>query len=114
MGYAPISTVPKRYETLSVEPTVNVIDAEQDSTVGVSCGPVGPPISGYVPGSIVIDQEIIVPEDSEMKDSQRDTKQTRHFLDDGVSDEDDIDDSTSGIFARLKNAARKYSSCGTP
>ncbi|XP_012215838.2 uncharacterized protein [Linepithema humile] len=112
LGYAPINTSPGKYRTLPVvQPTVNVVGAEED---GVSCGPVGPPVPGYVPGGIMIDQEIVVPEGGEIDDDiQRDTEQV-HFLG-GASDEDDIDDSTSGIFARLKSTARKYgSACGIP
>lgn len=92
--------------------TVNVIEAE-DNTVAASCGPIGPPIPGYVPGSIVIDQEIVAPEGGEIEDDvQRETEPVRHFLDE-ASDEDD--DLTSGIFARLKSTAGKYGSpCGIP
>jgi len=94
--------------------TVSVVDAEEDGTVGASCGPIGPPVPGYVSGSIMIDQEIIVPEGGEIEDDiQRETEPARHFIDDGASDEDE--DPTSGIFARLKSAARKYgSACGIP
>lgn len=84
--------------------------------IEADCGPVGPPDPDYVPGSVVIDRELMENEDE--VDALRNTGDSeiyvRHYAGEETSDEeDDSDDSTSGIFARLKSAARKYGSpCG--
>lgn len=73
------------------------------------CGPVGPPAFDYVPGSVVINQEIM--NGDEVEDGIQTNVGTAYirYEDDERSDEEDDDeDSTSGIFARLRSSAQKY------
>lgn len=103
LGYAPINRV---CSPLSAGP----INAEDDT--GADCGPVGPPIPDYVPGSVVIDRELVEHDDEAEDNVQRNNGGSelyvRHYAGDETSDEeDDCDDPTSGIFARLRSVARK-------
>lgn len=93
---------------------IGVLNAEDDTEAG--CGPVGSPDPDYVPGSVVIDREFVENEGEvdSLKNIEGSRTYVRHYAGDETSDEeDDSEDSTSGIFARLKSAARKYGpSCG--
>lgn len=106
LGYAPINR-----GSLSASP-LSVFNVEDD--IEADCGPVGPPDPDYVPGSVVIDQELV--ENEGEVDALRNIEDSEygHYTGNETSDEeDDIDDPTSGIFARLKSAARKFGSpCG--
>ncbi|XP_071641920.1 uncharacterized protein [Temnothorax longispinosus] len=116
LGYAPINRVPTG-RSFAAGPT-SVFNAEND--VEADCGPVGPPDPDYVPGSIVIDRELVENEGEVEADVPRNSQGSevyvRHYAGDETSDEeDDSDDSTSGIFARLRSVARKYGPrCGAP
>lgn len=106
LGYAPINQV-------SASP-IGVFNAEDD--IEADCGPVGPPDPDYVPGSVVIDRELVENEgevDLALRNIEG-SEYVGHYAGDETSDEeDDSDDPTSGIFARLKSVARKYGSpCG--
>lgn len=94
----------------AADPTGAEDDAEAD------CGPIGPPNPDYVPGSVVVDQELVenVGEVDAFKNMEDSRIYLRHYAGDETSDEeDDSDDSTSGIFARLKSVAQKHGpSCG--
>lgn len=90
---------------------IGVFNAEDDT--GADCGPVGPPVPDYVPGSVVIDRELVENEGEAEDDVQRNIDGSemyvRHYVGDETSDEeDDSDDPTSGIFARLRSVARKH------
>lgn len=106
LGYAPINQVSTAGPIAPVE-----LDAEDE----VDCGPVGPPDPEYVPGSVVINRELVEDEreDEREVDGPRNGEDSERYVrryrgDEASDEEDDSDDSTSGIFARLKSAARKY------
>lgn len=103
LGYAPINRVCSG-KPLSADP----INVEDDTAA--DCGPVGPPIPDYVPGSVVIDRELVEHDDEAENDVQRNNGSklyVRHYAGDESDEEDDCDDPTSGIFARLRSVARK-------
>lgn len=86
--------------------SLNSLDALD---VDDGCGPIGPPAPDYVPGSVVINQEIV--NAGEAEDGIHTNVGTAYisYEDDERSDEEDDDeDSTSGIFARLRSSAQKY------
>lgn len=90
-----------------------MLNAQDD--IGADCGPVGPPDPDYVPGSIQIDRDLVESNlrGEEIEDDTGDSKAmyVRHYAGGDISEEeDDSDDSTSGIFARLKSVARKHGS----
>ncbi|KYN03537.1 hypothetical protein ALC62_05664 [Cyphomyrmex costatus] len=109
LGYAPIN------RPLPVNSAGEFNNVEDDA--GADCGPTGPPDPDYVPGSVVINREEIVRnghrvDDDSLRNDRSDVDRTdvdRHY--DGISDDDeeyDSGESASGIFARLKNIARKH------
>lgn len=104
LGYVPIDGIfPSGSMRNQMHPTINV---ENDDA---GCGPLGPPVPGYVPGNVVIDREFIKNE-GETEDDNGDTEKeyVYHYLsDDASEEEDDIDSPTSGLFARLKTITRK-------
>ncbi|XP_046824194.1 uncharacterized protein LOC124426502 isoform X1 [Vespa crabro] len=76
-----------------------------------SCGPIGPPLPGYIPGSIIIknDVETETPRDIE----EIDTNTYNYNVDNIEINEDNQFGPESGIIARLRNAARKHSVSST-
>ncbi|XP_011874793.1 PREDICTED: uncharacterized protein LOC105565862 [Vollenhovia emeryi] len=107
LGYAPINQPTGMAYAAG---SVGEFNAEDD--IEPDCGPVGPPDPDYVPGSVVINQEVVEDDGEVVVDARTDVDGSKVYVrhyDDGSSDEqDDSDDSTSGIFARLKSAARKF------
>lgn len=69
-----------------------------------SCGPTGPPLPGYIPGSVIIknDVEMETPRDIE----QIETDTYNYNVE---TNEDNQFGQETGIIARLRNAARKHS-----
>lgn len=109
LGYAPINRVlPERSGRPLSAGSIGVFNADD---TGADCGPVGPPDPDYVPGSVVIDRELVENEGEIEDDASRNIEDSemyvRHYAGDS-DEEDDSDDSTSGIFARLKSVAQKY------
>lgn len=112
LGYAPVDglIVPgklMRPGASYVDSGVGLIDAED--AIGEGCGPLGPPVPGYVPGNIMVNREVVEIEGENESNSRRNERiYFRHYLDDVSDEEDDFNDSTSGIFAKLRNTAQKY------
>jgi len=107
LGYVPINGISPR----SMEDRIQT--AMFDMEDGTGCGPLGPPVPDYVPGNIVINRELIEA-GNEVKDnihSEENSYVHRYLNDENDEEEDDVDSPTSGIFARLRSAARKYSTC---
>lgn len=118
LGYAPVDglLVPERALTRSGASSVNsgiaLVDAE-DADEG--CGPEGPPIPGYVPGTVTINREVVEVEGESEDDGRRSERvYSRQYLDDVSDEEDDVGGTTSGIFARLRNTAQKYGQATCP
>lgn len=94
LGYAPINgALPGKLSSTLTNP----VSVEDDG----GCGPVGPPASDYVPGTVMINQEVI--NDGEVEDGIQTEEDYEHS-----DEEDDEDNSSSGIFARLRSSAQKY------
>lgn len=103
----PIDRVP-----VSAAP-IGVFNAEDD--FGADCGPIGPPNPDYVPGSVVINREPVEKESEidALKNAEVSQMYIHHYAGGETSyEEDDSDDPTSGIFARLRSVARKHHSHG--
>ncbi|XP_072755735.1 uncharacterized protein [Anoplolepis gracilipes] len=107
LGYVPING------QLPRPPSTNSIDSLDVEDSG--CGPVGPPAPDYVPGSIVINREIINNENEVEDGIQTNVKKVYvNYNDENSYEEDDTEDSTSGIFDRFRYSAQKYNyPCGT-
>ncbi|XP_011136203.1 uncharacterized protein LOC105181254 [Harpegnathos saltator] len=117
LGYAPVDglIVPgalARHRVLQISSGIGLADAED---VSGGCGPVGPPVPGYVPGSIVVNREVVeIEEENEDENRRNDAYHYRRYLEDMSDEEDDLDDTTSGIFARLRNTALNYGPVSCP
>ncbi|XP_014469798.1 PREDICTED: uncharacterized protein LOC106741898 [Dinoponera quadriceps] len=109
LGYAPVDgfIMPGRL-TKSGQINSGIGLSNTEDVIGEGCGPMGPPLPGYVPGTIVVNREVVEIEGEDENDNQRSEDNIRHYLDDVSDEEDDIDDTTSGIFAKLKSTAQKY------
>ncbi|XP_029169245.1 putative GPI-anchored protein pfl2 [Nylanderia fulva] len=109
LGYAPIyGALSKKLSSSQLTNSINTLGAEDNAE---GCAPVGPPALDYVPGSIVINREVVKTQGELEDDIQKDVEKVyvRHYEDDERSfEDDDAEDSTSGIFARLRSSSKKY------
>ncbi|XP_015187110.1 PREDICTED: uncharacterized protein LOC107072043 [Polistes dominula] len=71
----------------------------------VGCGPSGPPLPGYIPGSVIVQQQIEMEEPQE--NEQIDMDSYNYNVDNDETDEQVERNSGLGIIARLRNAAQK-------
>ncbi|KAG7199993.1 hypothetical protein KM043_014417 [Ampulex compressa] len=102
LGYQPVDAVISR--TIVTKPgnsgvvTVGTTEQREEAP----CGPLGPPLPGYVPGNIYVHREVIETENKPGVEEE-------YFVEETDSDEDENGSSiTAGLMARMRSSASKY------
>lgn len=108
MGYEPVNGI-------KVSTSTSALQAGSIDHDDVGCGPIGPAVPDFVPGSVVINREFVGTENEfdDVQNTEKAYNVQRYLAAEASDEEDDEDDPSSGIFARLQSISRNSGGCAS-